>query len=50
MGDTKFRVYVIADRAGARADADGADSVQEVGADHADGGRAEPIQDGDFGQ
>ena len=50
MGDTKFRVYAGADRAGARADADGAKTVQEVRADHADGGRAEPIQDGDFGQ
>ena len=45
MGDTKFRVYAGADRAGARADADGADPVQEVRADHADGGRAEPIQE-----
>ena len=49
MCDTKFRVDAGA-RAGARADADGADPVQEVRADHADGGRAEPIQDGDFGQ
>ena len=33
-----------------RGSADSADPVQEVRADHADGGRAEPIQDGDFGQ